>query len=721
MTAALSTGSPRFADDVLLPGMLHARVLRSPHAHAQIVRLDASPARSLPGVAMVLTAEDLPPPASAPPILDRTVRFVGDRVAVVAAEDPDVAYRAAEAIRVEYQVLPAVLDPEKAGEPEAPLVHEGPGNLAGEVQVEVGDIDRSFAESERVFEATYRVAAGLAGMIEPHVALTWLDPDRRLVVRTSSAVPFQVRRSLAALLGIPAAGIKVIAPGVGGGFGGKHDLIVEDLCALLTLRTGRPVRLLHTLEEELTATGARPAQVLTLKTGVREGRFTAIEVRVLENVGARRGSAAEGLRETGRETLGLYRAASARFQGRALRTHLPPGGLSPGGAGLFALESHVDEVAAALGEDPLEFRLLNQAQPGDKAGGIVEALGGASEIGQGSRLMEAARLGAGAIEWSRGWKASGGQGPQRRGIGLALVRHAPSRSGGERGVAALKMTEDGSFGLTVGPAALGAGAERIYREAAARRLGVAVERVVLQAPDTDASPFDPGAAAPTPQPTERAVQRAAELLLDQIRASAARLLRRDARDLTVEDGRVRAGDGAAASLAEVALAAIRHGRPVGAEAFHLVADAPPAGVAVFAQVDVDLETGRVRVLKLVEALDVGPVEQPRIVEAQVEGDALRALGEVLHEQAPTDRTGGRTFRSLRDHLILTAVDAPEIITLLAGSGPASALGAKSLGGLAARGPAAAIANAVAHATGVRVRELPLDPVRVLAAIDGPGA
>jgi CO/xanthine dehydrogenase Mo-binding subunit len=453
---------------------------------------------------------------------------------------------------------------------------------------------------------------------------------------------------------------------------------------------------------------------------VKKGRISAIEVRVLENVGARRGSAAEGLRETGRETLGLYHAAGARFQGRALRTHLPPGGLFPGGAGLFALESHVDEIAAALGEDPLEFRLRNQATPGEKAA-IVEALGGAGEIAPGSRLVEAARLGAGAIEWSRKGRPSSGQGPLRRGIGLALARHAPSRSGGERGVAALKMSEDGSFGLTVGPAALGAGAERIYREAASRRLGVAIDRVVLQAPDTDASPFDPGATAPTPQPTERAVHRAAELLLEQIRATAARLLRRDARDLTVEDGWVRAGDGAAASLAEIALAAIRHGTIIGAEAFHSVADAPPAGVAVFAQVEVDLETGRVRVLKLVEALDVGPVEQPRVVEAQVEGDALRALGEVLHEQAPTDRTGGRTFRSLRDHLILTAIDAPEIVTLLAGSGPAFALGSKALGGLAAYGPAAAIANAVAHATGARMRELPLTPVRVLAAIDGIGA
>ncbi len=719
MTLALPTGPARFADDVLLPGMLHARVLRSPHAHAQIVRLDASPARSLPGVAMVLTAEDLSSSASAPPILDRTVRFVGDRVAVVAAEDPELAYRAAEAIRVEYQVLPAVLDPERAGEPEAPLVHEGPGNLAGEVQAEVGDVNRGFAEAERVFQATYRVAPGLAGIIEPHVALTWLDPDRRLVVRTSSAVPFQVRRTLAALLGIPAAGIKVIAPGVGGGFGGKHDLIVEDLCGILTLRTGRPVRLLHTLEEELIATGARPAQDLTVRTGVREGRFTAIEVRVLENVGARRGSAAEGLRETGRETFGLYRAASTRFEGRAFRTHLPPAGLFSGGAGFFALESHMDEVAASLGEDPLEFRLRNQAEPGDKAG-IVEALGGSSEIAPSSRLVEAARLGAGAIDWSRRWKASAGEGPLRCGIGLALVRHAPSRSGGERGLAALKMSEDGSFSLTVGPSALGAGAEGIYREAAARRLGVAVERVVLHAPDTDASPFDPGAAAPLPQPTERAVHRAAELLLEQIRATAARLLRRDTRDLTVEEGWVRAGDGAAASIAEVGLAAIRHGTLIGAEAFHSVADAPPAGVAVFAQVEVDMETGGVRVLKLVEALDVGPVEQPRIVEAQVEGDALRALGDVLHEQAPTDGAGGRTFRSLRDHLILTAVDVPEIVILLAGSGPAFALGAKALGGLAARGPAAAIANAVAHATGVRVRELPLVPIRVLAAIDGTG-
>jgi putative selenate reductase molybdopterin-binding subunit len=702
MTAALSAPRASFADDIFLPGVLHARVLRSPHPHARILRVDASPARSLAGVVMVLTADDVPPGGDGCRVLDRTVRFVGDRVALVAAEDPELAYRATEAIRVEYEPLPALLDPERAVEPDAPRVHEGPDNLAGEVHAEVGDVDRALQKAERVFEATYRLAPGRGGIIEPHVAITWLDEDRRLAVRTSSAVPFEVRRTLAARLGIPAAAIKVIAPGVGGSFAGKHDVLVEDVCGLLTLRTGRPVRLLHTLEEERTARGPRPAQELTVKTGVRDGRLTAIEVCVLENVGARAGEAIEGLRETGREILALYRCPNARFRGRAVRTHLPPAG-PQGGAGSFAIESHVDEVAAALGEDPLEFRLKNLAGPDDEAG-IVEALGGSQKIARSSRLEDAARLGAQAIEWGRRWRAASGPGPVRRGVGLALVRHAPPRLGGERGVASLGMLDDGSFALVVGPAALGAGAERIYRETAAGRLGVRVERIVLRAPDTDASPFDPGAAAPTPLLTVEAVGRAAELLLAQLRAAAARLLVRDERDLTLEESGVRAADGAAASLADLFQAALAEGTPMRADALYSGAEAPPVGAAVFAVAEADMETGRVRVLKLVTALDVGPVEHPRVVETQVEGDALRAVGETL-----------------RDHLILSAVDAPEIVTLLASAGPPSALGEKALRTLTARGPAAAIVNALAQATGIRVRELPLDPVRVLATLEGSGA
>jgi putative selenate reductase molybdopterin-binding subunit len=287
-------------------------------------------------------------------------------------------------------------------------------------------------------------------------------------------------------------------------------------------------------------------------------------------------------------------------------------------------------------------------------------------------------------------------------------------------VAAIKMSEDGSFRLIVGPAAIGAGAESIYRETAARRLGVPLGRIVLQAPDTDTAPFDPGAVAPTAQLTERAIPRAADALLEQIRSAAARRLRRDTRDVTVHEGWARAEDGAAISLAEVSLAALRRGSLLGAEAFHLASDAPPAGGAFFAQVEVDLETGAVRVLRLVQALDVGPVAQPRAMEARVEGDALRALGQALYEQAPTDSGGQRTFRSLRDHLVPTAIDVPEILTLLAGSGPASALGEKALGTLATRGPLAAIANAVAQAAGVRLRELPLAPVKVLAAIEEGG-
>jgi len=304
----LATGRGTFVDDIAMPGLLHARILHSPHAHARISRIDTSQARSMPGVAAVLTHHDVPRvayttagqgwPEPSPYdafMLDHKVRFVGDRVAVAAADDPERAQRACEAIKVEYEVLPAILDPERAMAPGAPVIHDEADasgikdrarNLAAEIAAEVGDVARGFADAEQVFEQTYRVPYVQQSSIEPHVTITWLDEDNRLMVRTSTQVPFHVRRIIAPLLGIPIRRIRVIKPRIGGGFGGKQEILIEDLCGMLTLRTGRPVRLEYTREEELTAARTRHPQIVTVKSGVREGRFTALEMRVLENTGA---------------------------------------------------------------------------------------------------------------------------------------------------------------------------------------------------------------------------------------------------------------------------------------------------------------------------------------------------------------------------------------------------------------------------------------------------
>ena len=341
----LATGRGTFVDDIALPGLLFARILHSPHAHARITRIDASQARAIPGVACVLTHHDVPRvayttagqgwPEPSPYdafMLDEKVRFVGDRVAVVAADDPELAQRACDAIKVEYQVLPAVLDPERAMVRGAPVIHDEPDatgikdparNLAAEIAAQVGDVAKGFAEAEHVLEQTYRVPYVQQSSIEPHVTITWLDEDNRLMVRTSTQVPFHVRRIIAPLLGIPIRRIRVIKPRIGGGFGGKQEILIEDLCGMLTLRTGRPVRLEYTREEELTAARTRHPQIVTVKSGVKDGRFTALEMRVIENTGAYGTHALTVMSVTGNRALSLYRCPNVRYEARAVYTNLP--------------------------------------------------------------------------------------------------------------------------------------------------------------------------------------------------------------------------------------------------------------------------------------------------------------------------------------------------------------------------------------------------------------
>jgi putative selenate reductase molybdopterin-binding subunit len=744
----LATGRGTFVDDIALPGVLHARILHSPHAHARIKRIDARKARSMPGVALVLTHEDVPRipyttagqgwPEPSPydaVMLDRKVRFVGDRVAVVAAEDPELAAKACAEIKVDYEVLPALLDPEEAMVPGAPVIHDqedssgikdASRNLAAEIVAEVGSVERGFAEADRVFEGTYRVGYVQQSSIEPHIAITWLDEDHRLIVRTSTQVPFHVRRIIAPLLGIPIRRIRVIKPRIGGGFGGKQEILIEDLCGILTLRTGRPVRLEYTREEELTAARTRHPQRVTLKTGVKDGRFTAIEMKVLENTGAYGTHALTVMSVTGNRGLSLYRCPNLRYEAHAVYTNLAVAGAFRGYGcpqGFFALESHVDEVAAGLGEDPLEFRKRNHVQEGDDQP-IAEVLGegkeGFKQVIRSCGLPQAIQLGAKAIGWSKARKKKAPDGPLRRGIGMAIVMQASGIPGVDMGAASLKMNEDASFNLLMGATDIGTGADTMFCQVAAEALGVPMEKIIPYSSDTDMTPFDPGAyASSTTYISGRAVEKAALLVKQQIAEVGARMLEEKLEDVVLHGGKVCANDGRFVTYEQVCLSSLyqKDQFQIMATASHVSYDSPPPFAAVFVEVEVDTETGLVRVLKVVEAVDCGQVVNPQMAEGQVEGAAIQSVGYALYERMPFDGEGRPQFRSFRDYTIATATDVPEIVTILVPTHePTGPFGAKAIAEIPINGPAPAIANAVFQATGGRVRELPLTPERVLAAL-----
>lgn len=774
----LSTGRGTFVDDIDVPNLLHARILHSPHAHARITRIDASRARAIPGVACVLTHEDVPRipyttagqgwPEPSPydaVMLDRKVRFVGDRVAVVAAADPETARRACDAIEVEYETLPALFDPERAMEPGAPVIHDehdasgikdASRNLAAEIVAEVGSVRDGFAQAEQVFEHTYRVPYVQQASIEPHIAITWLDEDHRLMVRTSTQVPFHVRRIIAPLLDVPIRRIRVIKPRIGGGFGGKQEILIEDLCGMLTLRTSRPVRLEYTREEELTAARTRHPQILTVKSGVKDGRFTAIELKVLENTGAYGTHALTVMSVTGNRALSLYRCPNVRYEAHAVYTNLAVAGAFRGYGcpqGFFALESHVDEVAAALGQDPLEFRKHNHVHEGDDQP-IAERLGegreGFKQLIRSCGLPQCIEQGAKAIGWAkkrRQWgvgsktqgrtaraagftpdASAGGLGGAtehppdsiRRGVGMAIVMQASGIPGVDMGAASIKMNEDGSFNLLMGATDIGTGSDTMFCQVAAEALGVSVEKIIPYSSDTDMTPFDPGAyASSTTYISGRAVEKASRLVLEQIKDVAGRMLEEDPKDLVTHEEKVCAKDGRFVTYAQICLSSLyqKDQFQIMATASHMSYDSPPPFAAVFAEVEVDTETGLVRVVRVVEAVDCGQVVNPQMAEGQVEGAAVQSIGYGLYERMPFDADGRMAFRSFRDYTIANASDVPDLVTILVPTHePTGPFGAKAIAEIPINGPAPAIANAVFHATGARIRSLPLTPDRVWEAL-----
>jgi len=751
----LVKGKPVFADDVNPPGLLHAAMLTSPHAHARIVRIDATKARALPGVHAVLTHHDVPrviyasggqtwpnPHPWDQVSLDSYVRHVGDRVAVVAAETPEIAQQALELIEVEYEVLPAVFDPIETMQPGAPIIHPEPDaigiadrerNIAVKIHAQFGNVDQVLESAQHRFEFTYKVQQQQQASLEHHVVVSYWDEDERLVIRTSTQVPFHVRRMVAPLLGLPVKKIRVIKPRIGGGFGGKQEMLIEDLCAHLTMATGRPVRFEYTRAQEFTSARSRHPQILTFRAAVsNDGILTALDLYVVSNTGAYGTHGLTVCSVTGMRALATYRCDNIRFNADIVYTNIPTAGAFRGyGApqGEFALECLMDEIASAMGFDPVEFRLKNAVRSGDPI--MITAVLGEGELGrepqyvQSCGLEQCAAQGAAAIAWDRrdkpGWRVDPERPHIRRGLGMAFAMHGTAIPGMDMGGASIKLNDDGSFNVLVGATDLGTGSDTVLAQIAAETLGCPVNDIIIYSSDTDFTPFDTGAyASSTTYISGGAVKKAADLVRTQILERAAMMLKSSTEGMTLRGRNVTAADGRSVTLQDVALNSLHtvDQKQIMATASHMSLHSPPPFAAQYAEVEVDTETGQVTVHKLVMAVDCATTINPVMASGQIEGGLIQALGYAVSEEMAHDEQGRQLATRFGDYRIFAADEVPEVTAILVPTyEPSGPFGAKAVAEIPMDGVAPAVANAVADAVGVRVRNLPLTPEKVWRALN----
>ena len=656
---ALATGQPVFADDIHPADLLYCKILHSPVAHARIKNIDTATAASREGVRLVLTHRDFPlhyyttagqgypePSPRDMRILESTVRHVGDRVALVAADTLESATAALADIIVEYKQLPAIFDPREARtsstcihpEEEKTDIHDAARNIASHIEAEVGDVDQALKAAAHVFEGEYSTPYVQQAHIEPHITLTWLDENGRLVIRTATQVPFHVRRIVAEVLDIPVRKIRVIKPRVGGAFGGKQEILNEELCGAVTLRTGRPARLEFTREEEFYAARARHPQIIRLKIGVnKDHSLNAIDMNILENTGAYGSHALTVMSVTAQKTLSLYRVPNLRVTADAVYTNLPIAGAYRGYGspqGFFALESLMDEIADQLGIDPVEFRHKNYVQVGDDLP-IAKILGeggdGFPALVRSTGMKDCLEEGKRLIDWEN-LRSAKKIGVELRGVGVATVGQGSGIPGIDMGAVFIKMNEDGSFNLQMGATDLGTGSDTALAQIAAEELGVPVEKIIVYSSDTDLTPFDKGAyASSTTYISGGAVYKAAVEVKKQILELGKKLL--GVEEAEVEDQMVVAPDGTSISYIDICTKTFytEEQTQIMATASHMSFDSPSPYNATFVDVMVDTETGLVTVNKIVSVTDIGQVINPQMAEGQVEGAIPQALGMALSE------------------------------------------------------------------------------------------
>ena len=738
------TGAVRYTADVAPEGLLHIKLLRSPHPHARVVAIDTSAAMAVPGVVAVLTHEDAPAILFSTGrheldgddpfdtrVLDDVMRFRGQRVAAVVAETEGAAEEGCRRLDVRYDILPAVFDPEAAMAPGAPLLHpekhsagiQHPDrNIVAAFHSEIGDTVQGFAEAAAIHEAIYRAQRIQHAHLETHVAIAWRDDDGRLTVRTSTQVPFLTRRALSRVLGLPLERVRVYCDRVGGGFGGKQEMLVEDIAALAALRTGRPVKLEFTREEQFTAATTRHPMEIAVKIGARpDGRLTAIAIRAVSNTGAYGNHAGGVLHHGCGESIAVYNCPNKKVDGFAVYTNCVPAGAFRG-YGLsqlvFAVESAVDELARKLGIDPFEMRRRNIVHPGDPMIGTSTDQGdvqyGSYGLDEALTLVETA-LDRGpahpAPDHAMPKSASSEEGwALGRGMALAMIHTIPPR--GHFSEARIGLDRDGRFTLSVGTAEFGNGSTTTHVQIAAEILSTTPDRIIVRQSDTDAVAHDTGAYGSTGLVVAgTAVLRAAEALRDRL-STAATDHSGGGGAWTLAEGELQNG-ATRLGLADLAAWADEAGVKLeGAGAF----DGTPRSIAFNVQgfrVAVHRVTGVTHILQSVQAADAGFVVNPLQCRGQVEGGVAQAIGAALYEHLDIDHEGRVTTPVFRSYHIPAFADVPRTEVLFTDThdrlGP---FGAKSMSESPFNPVAPALANAVRDATGVRFTALPLAADRI---------
>jgi probable selenate reductase molybdenum-binding subunit len=744
---SLATGQPVFVGD--LPprqGLLHLALLHSPHAHALITSIDTSKAEALEGVAVVLSHLNTPTvryttagqghPEPSPydaRMFDHKVRFVGDRVAAVAADSEEIARRACDLIDVQYEVLEPVLSLDGAMAENAPIIHDeddaldiwaADRNCAAHVVASAGDVESGFAESDAVVDVTCETQYAQHVPIENHIATTYLDEDERLVIVSSTQVPFHVRRIIARVIDVPVHRIRVVKPRIGGGFGVKQEVLIEDLPALVTMRTGRPAVLEYDRAQEFVSARTRHPMRVRVKLGAKQdGLLHAIEMEVWSNTGAYGTHGLTVLSNVGSKTLPLYnKAPHVRFWGEAYYTNLPVGGAYRGyGAsqGYFALETAIDRLAADLGIDAVEFRRRNHIRTGETSP-IFQALGegreGVEQTITSCELEECLRIGAEHIDWAvkRGKRRR--EGDRVYGVGMSIHMQGSGIPLIDMGAASIKMNDDGSFNLSIGATDLGTGSDTILGQIAAEVLGVPLEKIIVRSSDTDLTPFDVGAyASSTTYVSGMAVQRAAKDVTEQIKTVAGEMLKVDPNGIELDGGRAGPPEGESVTLAQVAHRSLygENQRQIGALASSVPELSPPPFLAAFAEVGVDAVTGHVEIVDFIAVVDCGTAINPQLAEGQVEGAVVNGIGYALMEEMVFDRSGRCRTTDLGRYKIPSITDLPPLeVVLVESFEPTGPMGAKSISEIGINAPIPAIANAIHDATGLWLTETPFTSERL---------
>ncbi|RMF90172.1 MAG: xanthine dehydrogenase family protein molybdopterin-binding subunit [Nitrospinota bacterium] len=718
------TGRARYADDFRLPGMLYGKLLLSPLPHARIRRIDTSRAERLAGVKAVITAQDAPEHRFGGLIKDRLifarekVRYAGEPIAAVAAVDEATAEEAIHLIAVEYEELPVILDPQKAAAPDALLVHEEwetyladpdlprRGNICNGGEVRFGDVEQGFREADLIVEERYETQMAHQAYIEPHAAMAAVDPSGKITVWSTTQGQFPLRDALAEIFALPHTRIKVIGTEIGGGFGGKIAPTIEPVCILLSQKTGRPVKITMDREEDFLDTTPRRPCIVELKTGVkRDGTLLAREARIYFATGAYAIGRYNFAGNVCRRLSGPYYIPNVHFSGYSVYTNQQPCGAfrAPGSPQVtFACESHMESIAAHLGMDPIQLRKKNALRKGQQT-----AIGSLDDSADLVALIDR------AVEES-GWYSKPLAPNQGRGIACSFWT-----SSAQAGSNTVKLNQDGTVAVTTGSIDL-TGTHTTLAQIVSEEVGVDLQQVSVTTADTDVAPVAPvSAGSNITRSMGASVKLAAETLRQKLLELAADHLEANVHDLEIRKGEVYVKGvperGVSFKTLYNLAATSRGGPPVVTAS--TTPQAPTVNFTIqVATVEVDPETGAVKVLDLVVVQDVGFAINPLSVQGQMEGGATQGLGYGLMEQM-IFLNGKLSNPHLLDYKIPSALDVPPIKTVMVEE-PASRspYGAKGVGEPPIVATAAALANAIYQATGVRISSLPLTPEKILQAL-----